>query len=191
MRLSFTAAVVAVGLCLLVAGVALAAESTVYWRADLHQGTSIIAYGQGATEEAAKLDCYRLQAITRAMTAAETRKAAVAAVTTQAVRWCNNARRYSTVTPDPVVPVRQAVLSWTPRLQNNDGSPLTDLAGYRIHYGASPDAMTQTIQVANPGISSYTVSNLAPGTYYFAIRAYAADGDQSDPPSNIVSKIVL
>lgn len=106
MRRNPVAAIVAVaGLCLLVAGVARSAESNVYWRADLHQGTSIIAYGQGFTAEAALQDCYRLQAITRAMTATETRKGAVAAITASAVRWCNNQRRYSTVSPDPVAPI--------------------------------------------------------------------------------------
>lgn len=110
-----SAKVVAAGLCLIgmAVGVSMALESSVYWRADLHQGTSIIAYGQGATEDAALQDCQRLQAITRAMTAAETRKAAVAAVTTSAVRWCNNVRRYSTVAPDPVAqPVNCVVSAW-------------------------------------------------------------------------------
>lgn len=187
-RLNLTAAVVAVGLCLMVAAITMSAESNIYWRADLHQGTSIIAYGQGATEEAALQDCHRLQAITRSMTAAETRKSSVAAVTTSAVRWCNNVRRYSTVTPNPVV--SEASLSWTPPTQNTDGSALTNLAGYRISYGASATAMTQTVQIASAGASSYTISNLAPGTYYFAVRAYNSAGTES-ANSNVGSKVVL
>jgi hypothetical protein len=177
---------VAVALCAVVVAVAMSAESNVYWRADLHQGTSIIAYGQGDTAAAALQDCYRLQAITRAMTAAETRKGAVAAVTTQAVRWCNNERRYSTVKPDPI---REAALSWMPPTQNVDGSPLTNLAGYRISYGTSATALTQTIQVASPSATSYVVSNLAPGTWYFAIRSYTSGGTES-AQSNIASKSV-
>lgn len=190
MRLSLTAAVVAVGVCLAIAGIALSAESNVYWRADLHQGSSIIAYGQGATADAALQDCYRLQATTRAMTAAETRRNAVAAVSANTVRWCNNVRRYSTVAPDPVTPVRTAVLSWTPPTQNTNGTALTNLAGYRIAYGTSATALTQTIQVANPGLSNYTMTNLSPGTYYFGIRAYTSGGTESEL-SNVVSKVVL
>lgn len=186
MRISLTAAVVAVGVCLLIAGVSQAAVSNVYWRVDLNQGTSIVAYGQGATEQAAWEDCYRLQAITRAMTAAETRKAAVSPVTTSVVRWCKNPMRYVTVTPDPV---RQATLSWTPPTQNTDGTALTNLAGYRVSHGTSPTALTPTIQIANAGASSYTVSNLAPGTYYFAVRAYTSGGTESDL-SNVVQKVV-
>ena len=69
-----------------------------------------------------------------------------------------------------------ATLSWTPPTQNTDGTSLTNLAGYRIAYGTSSTALTQTVQVANPGVSSYTISNLSPGTYYFAVRAYTSSG---------------
>lgn len=115
MRLNLTAAVVAVGLCLLVAGIASAAVTSVYWRVDLHQGIYIIAHGQGATEQAAWDDCVRLKGITRAMTSAETRRNAVAAITTSAVRWCQNPKRYATVSPDPVAPtpVNCVVSEWS------------------------------------------------------------------------------
>ena len=81
--------------------IAEAAIANVYWRVDLHQGSGIIAYAQGSTEQGAWDDCFRMQAITWAMTAAETRKASVGAVTTTVVRWCQNPRRYANVSPDP------------------------------------------------------------------------------------------
>lgn len=82
-----------------------------------------------------------------------------------------------------------AILSWTPPTQNTDGSSLTNLVGYRIHYGASATALTQTVQVANAGITSYRLENLVPGTYFFSVRAYTSGGTASDQ-SNVVSKIV-
>jgi Fibronectin type III domain len=82
-----------------------------------------------------------------------------------------------------------ASLLWTPPTQNTDGTTLTNLAGYRIVYGVAATQLTQTIQVANAGMSSYVVENLAPGTYYFAIRAYTSGGAES-AESNVVSKIV-
>jgi hypothetical protein len=82
-----------------------------------------------------------------------------------------------------------ATLSWTPPTQNTDGTSLTNLAGYRIAYGTSSTALTSTVQVANPGLSSYTLSNLAPGTYYFAVRAYTSSGTESGN-SNVQTKIV-
>ena len=82
-----------------------------------------------------------------------------------------------------------AQLSWTPPTQNTDGSSVNNLAGYRISYGTSANALTQTVQVANVGITRYTFDNLSPGTYYFAVRAYTANGTESNN-SNVASKVV-
>jgi hypothetical protein len=82
-----------------------------------------------------------------------------------------------------------ASLTWMPPTQNTDGSTLTNLAGYRIVYGVSAAQLTQTIQVTNAGMSSYVVENLAPGTYYFAVRAYTTSGAESED-SNVVARIV-
>jgi hypothetical protein len=82
-----------------------------------------------------------------------------------------------------------ASLEWLPPTQNTDGSALTNLAGYRIVYGKSAAQLTQTIQVANAGMSSYVVDDLAPGTYYFAVRAYTSKGAESTN-SNVVAKTV-
>lgn len=77
-------------------------------------------------------------------------------------------------------------LSWTPPTQNTDGTPLTDLAGYRILYGTAPAAFSQTISV--PGnVSAYVVDNLAPATWHFAVRAYNTAGIES-ANSSIASK---
>lgn len=82
-----------------------------------------------------------------------------------------------------------AELVWEPPTENTDGSPLTNLAGYRIVYGSSAQRLTQTIQLTNAGLSAYVVENLAPGTYYFAIRAYASNGAESSD-SNVVARVV-
>ena len=59
-----------------------------------------------------------------------------------------------------------ATLSWTPPTQNTDGSALTNLAGYRILYGTSASALTQTIEIANPGLATYVVTGLSSGNWY-------------------------
>jgi hypothetical protein len=82
-----------------------------------------------------------------------------------------------------------AALYWEPPTTNTDGSTLTNLAGYRIVYGAAATQLTQTIQLANAGLSSYVVENLAPGTYYFAVRAYTSKGAES-ADSNVVTRVV-
>ncbi|MET0986337.1 MAG: putative Ig domain-containing protein [Steroidobacteraceae bacterium] len=82
-----------------------------------------------------------------------------------------------------------ASLSWTPPTQNTDGTSLTNLAGYRIYFGTSPTSLTQAVEIANASISAYVIENLAPATYYFAVRAYTSTGVES-LESNLASKTV-
>ncbi len=71
-------------------------------------------------------------------------------------------------------------LQWQPPTVNTDDSPLTDLAGYHVYYGTSAQALNSEITVANPGISSYVVENLSPGTWYFAVAGYNSAGLEGD-----------
>jgi hypothetical protein len=82
-----------------------------------------------------------------------------------------------------------AALSWEMPTRNTSGGPLTDLAGYTILYGPSPQAMNQFVQITDVGTTSYTVSGLAAGTWYFAVLSYTASGADS-ALSNLVSTTV-
>lgn len=82
-----------------------------------------------------------------------------------------------------------ASLTWTAPTRNTDGSSLTNLAGYRISYGTNQDELVQTVQIENPGTTAYTVDRLAPGTYFFAVRAYTSSGTES-ANSNVESKVI-
>ena len=70
-------------------------------------------------------------------------------------------------------------LSWNPPTQNEDGSALTDLAGYEIHYGRESGNYNQSIRINNPSITTYVVEQLVPGTYYFAATAFNHSGVES------------
>jgi hypothetical protein len=72
-----------------------------------------------------------------------------------------------------------ATVSWTPPTTRTDGSPLTDLAGFRLRYGNSAGNYPNTINIANPGVTTYQVENLAQGTYYFVIAAYDSNDLES------------
>ena len=83
-----------------------------------------------------------------------------------------------------------AMLSWAPPTQNTDGSPLGDLAGYRIYWGTVQGNLTNSVMLNNPGLTSYVVPELTPATWYFATTAVNSAGAESGL-SNIVSKAVL
>jgi hypothetical protein len=82
-----------------------------------------------------------------------------------------------------------ATVNWTPPTDNTNGTVLTGLAGYQIHYGTSSNALTQTVQVSNAGLSNYTLTNLSAGTWYFGVTAYTSSGAQSSM-SNVASKTI-
>jgi hypothetical protein len=73
-----------------------------------------------------------------------------------------------------------ATLSWQAPTQRSDGTALTNLAGYRIRYGTASGSYPNQVQIANPGVTSYVISNLPAGTYYFVATAYDADGRESE-----------
>ena len=82
-----------------------------------------------------------------------------------------------------------ATLSWVPPTENEDDSPLTDLAGYVIHYTTEEGQSSETIDIDDPGITTYKVENLAPGTYYFSISAVESNGGESSL-SNVIVKTI-
>ena len=82
-----------------------------------------------------------------------------------------------------------ATLTWAPPTQNTDGSPLTNLAGYRIYWGMSQGAYPNSVTVNSPGLASYVVDQLTPATWYFAVTAINAAGTESGY-SNVASKAV-
>jgi hypothetical protein len=97
-----------------------------------------------------------------------------------------------TVTAPPATPpptLGSATLSWTAPTQNTDGTPLTDLAGYKIYYGTTSGQLTQAIMLNATGSTTYVVTGLASGTYYFAVAALASDGTES-AQSDVGSKTI-
>jgi hypothetical protein len=86
--------------------------------------------------------------------------------------------------------VGSATLTWVAPTLRTDGTPLTNLAGFRIRYGTSQGAYPNSISLANPSLSTYVVDNLPGGaTYYFVATAYDSNGAESDY-SNSASKSI-
>ena len=82
-----------------------------------------------------------------------------------------------------------ATVSWNAPTTNSDGSALSNLAGYKIEYGTSPSALTQSVTVSNPAATSYTLQGLTAGTWYFAVSDFSTAGVAS-ALSTMVSKTI-
>jgi hypothetical protein len=88
-----------------------------------------------------------------------------------------------------------AVITWNGPSTNADSTALADLAGYRVYQSATSGSYTSgavatvTAAVSGGGTATVTVNNLAPGTYYFVVRAYDSSGNES-VYSNEASKTI-
>lgn len=108
------------------------------------------------------------------------------------LKWCEVSPA-SALTAPPAPPPTPAVgtasLTWTAPTQNTDGSPLTNLAGYRVYRGTSANALNEVIQIPGAANTAYAYTQLANGTHYFAVSAYSAAGAES-AKSEVGSKII-
>ena len=78
------------------------------------------------------------------------------------------------------VGANSVMISWLAPTENDDGTPLTNLAGYRIRYGQQSGLYSATINITNPGLASYVISGLAAGTYYLVLSAVNTSGGESE-----------
>jgi hypothetical protein len=76
----------------------------------------------------------------------------------------------------PAATDKSTMLSWSAPTRNSDGSQITNLAGYTLHYGTASQDYTGSIEITSPTATSYVLngSTFPPGTYYFAVSAYNA-----------------
>jgi Putative Ig domain len=95
-----------------------------------------------------------------------------------------------TVAAAPTPPTTQgtATLNWIAPSQNTNGTTAT-LSGYVVSYGTSASALSQTVTITNPSTTSYTVTGLGVGTWYFGVSATSSDGTRS-ALSTVVSKTI-
>ncbi len=79
-------------------------------------------------------------------------------------------------------------LAWDMPTTYVDGTPLTDLAGFKVYYGTASGVYPQVVDVRNA--TSFSSGALGPGTYYFAVTAYDTYGSESEF-SNEISTTIL
>ena len=76
-------------------------------------------------------------------------------------------------------------LSWQAPTTNEDGSPLTDLAGYKLYCGPSMGNYLPIKDVGN--VLEYPISNdLQDGTHFCVATAYDTSGNESAYSNEVV-----
>lgn len=79
--------------------------------------------------------------------------------------------------------------SWTPPTTNIDGSAYTNPRGTLVAFGPSASDLPYSRMLDNPTATTYTVTDVAPGTYYVCVKAVNSD-DRQSACSNIIQKVV-
>jgi hypothetical protein len=82
-----------------------------------------------------------------------------------------------------------ASLQWEAPPSKMDGSPLDDLAGYRILYGRTSADLDKSVLISNANTTSYEFTSLSSGIWYFAVVAVSASGLEG-PPTIVASKSI-
>jgi hypothetical protein len=82
-----------------------------------------------------------------------------------------------------------ASLQWAAPVSKVNGSPLDDLAGYRVLYGRDRDDLDNSVLITDPTATSYQFSTLPSGTWYFAVVAVSACGLEG-PATELASKSI-
>jgi len=82
-----------------------------------------------------------------------------------------------------------ASLQWETPPSKVSGEPLDDLAGYRILYGRSSSDLDHSVLITDPANTSFQVSSLTPGVWYFAVVAFSSNGLEG-PPTTLATKSI-
>jgi hypothetical protein len=82
-------------------------------------------------------------------------------------------------------------LVWAPPTENEDGTPLRDLAGYKLYWGTAEGSYPNSATLMNPGITRYVVEELTPAEWHFVITALNSRGDESERSNAAIEEVSL
>lgn len=88
-----------------------------------------------------------------------------------------------TASPGPALGAM--TLAWISPTTKADGTPLADLAGYRILLGTTSGVYSQTITVANPYAQTYAITGLPASTYYAVVKAFDSANNESSASAEV------
>lgn len=80
--------------------------------------------------------------------------------------------------PTSTTSTGSVAITWTAPTQNVDGTVLTNLASYNLYRGASPTTLI-VLKNMPAAMTSYTDATLTVGTWFYAVSAVNATGQES------------
>jgi hypothetical protein len=82
-------------------------------------------------------------------------------------------------------------LRWTAPVTRTDGTPLSlsDIDGYRIHYGKSSGNYTNHVNLADGTAQTVSLTGVPVGTYYLVMTTYDVNGRESSYSSQVIKKV--
>lgn len=110
-----------------------------------------------------------------------------AAAGTELLPAINATRSYTLTCAWPGI--QTAIVSWTAPTTNTDGTAYTNPGGYRVQYGRTASTLDTSAYIQDPAARTWTSPALAVGSWSFAVRAYNAQGLESEI-SNVASKVM-
>lgn len=76
---------------------------------------------------------------------------------------------------------------WDAVTLNADGTPCTDLGGYKLYRGTAKGIYGPAIEVGN--VTTYVHSETKDGKYYYAVSAYDTSGNESGVSNEVTVTI--
>lgn len=108
-----------------------------------------------------------------------------------AITVLQGAGSYGGQTPggSPPATTGSVTLKWLPPKARKNGSPLLNLAGFRIYAGRTPATMTLRADLRNPRLTRHVLDSLATGDWWFSMTAYDADWLESDQSTAVMKSV--
>ena len=94
----------------------------------------------------------------------------------------------------PTSTAPKTTLSWTAPTTNIDGSPLTNLAGYKIYYSTTSGAYTNAKSKDVGNVLTTSIANVTGSTttvYYFVATAYTTSGNEGGFSNEVRNDVPL
>ena len=94
------------------------------------------------------------------------------------------------------LPAKQGTpLTWTSPTTNNDGTPITNLAGYKVYWKSASSGSYADMQSKDVGnvttVTIQSVTGSATIPYYFVVTAYNTSGSESGLSNEVRNNVPL